>query len=383
MPGKMEIIKNKEKLGCILNSSSGYIVYGAGLVAASLIQYLIKTRMSSKLICIAVKSKDGNPSDLMGVPVCKLDELGCYKEKYIFLIATLEHLQGQIASELENFGCNKIFGIADLFYAAIREEVNDYTPDILCLLQRNILKLDKIKEELICRIEEQNEISTVNTQAFGKYRNCFRGRDVVLMATGPSLNKYRPIENAVHIGINTTYKNPDLPLDFLFVQDGRPEFLKEKFKGLEDVRCKVFIGRLLMSDHRQEIVFPENYRLAQNVSDYMLESFGPDTKIYKNICTHPVSGWLSVVFSALHFAFFTYPKRIFLVGCDVAPTGYYDGSIDEKSLINDQAVIKLKEGYLLMKKFGETCYPDTEIISINPVGLKSMFQDVYTNANTE
>ena len=375
------MIKNKENLEHVLTNSDRYIVYGAGLVGASLVQYLIKAKMSSKLICIAVKSKDKNPSDIMGIPVCELDELGYYKEKCIFLIATLEYLHMEIVLELENFGCEKIFGISDLFYTIIREEVNDFTPDILCLLRKNMQKLDKIKEELIYKIEEQNEISIVNTKAFGKYKNCFRGRDLVLLATGPSLNEYKPMENAIHIGINTTYKNPKLSLDFLFVQDGRPAFLEEKFKGIEDVKCKVFVGRLPMSDKRQETVFPENYRLGENISDYMLESSGPDKKIYKDICNHAVSGWISVVFSALHFAFFTYPKRIFLVGCDVAPTGYYDGSIDKDCLIHMQAANKIKEGYRLMKRFGEIYYPDTEIISINPVGLKGMFQDIYTDKN--
>ena len=31
-----------------------------------------------------------------------------------------------------------------------------------------------------------------------------------------------------------------------------------------------------------------------------------------------------------------------------------------------------------MKEFAETYYPDTEIISINPVGLKGVFKDEFT-----
>lgn len=186
----MELIKNKKNLEHILSSHNGCIIYGAGLVGTSFIQYLIKRKMASNLVCIAVKNKENNPSDIMGIPVCKLEELEYYREKYTFLVATLEYLHKEIILELENFGCKKVFAITDLFYATIREEVNDFTPDILCLLRKSILKLDKVKEELIYKIEEQNEISKVNTKAFSEYRNCFRGRDVVLLATGPSLNKY-------------------------------------------------------------------------------------------------------------------------------------------------------------------------------------------------
>ena len=105
-----------------------------------------------------MKSKKDNPSDIMGIPVCELEKLESYREKYIFLIATLEYLQSEIALELKNFGCKTIFGITDLLYGNIREEINDFAPDILCLLRKSILKLDKVKEELIYKIDEQNEI---------------------------------------------------------------------------------------------------------------------------------------------------------------------------------------------------------------------------------
>lgn len=373
----MELIKNEKDLEYVLSNYDGYIVYGAGLVGTSLIQYLIKKRISSKLICIAVKNKENNPPDIMGIPVCKLEELGHYREKYPFLIATLEYLHGEIALELTCFGCEKFFGIGDLFYANIREQVNDFSPDILYLLRKTTQKLDEIKGKLIYKIEEQNEISVVNTRAFKEYKNCFYNRDVVLVATGASLNKYKPIKDAIHIGVNNVYKNPNVLLDFLFLQDGRPEYLEKKFEGLQDVKCKIFIGLLPMSDVRQETVFPEYYRLGKNVSDFILDSYETDRKIYKDICNHAVSGWLSVTFSALHFAFFTYPKRIFLVGCDVAPTGHFDGDVVEKCIIDGDLADRMKKGYQLMKRFGEIYYPDTEIISINPVGLKGIFKDIY------
>ncbi len=33
-----------------------------------------------------------------------------------------------------------------------------------------------------------------------------------------------------------------------------------------------------------------------------------------------------------------------------------------------------------MKGFAKTYYPETEIISVNPVGLKGLFHDVYTES---
>ena len=38
------------------------------------------------------------------------------------------------------------------------------------------------------------------------------------------------------------------------------------------------------------------------------------------------------------------------------------------------------EGHRNVKKFSALHYPDMEIISVNPVGLKGMFHDVYTQS---
>lgn len=256
----LKLLSNRKELSDILENAEGCIVYGAGLVGTCLIQYLLKEKMAEKIICIGVKSKLGNPSDIMGIPVCELDELKIYKEKYIFLVALLEHNQKNVVHELKEFECKNLFGIGNLLYAGIREKLNSFTPDILNEFRKGIAniyqsledidhkidnKFERTRNELIYLIEEQNEISAVNTKAFAEYQNCFRGQDIVIVATGPSLNSYVPIKDAIHVGVNTAYKKAAIPLDFLFVQDGRPEFLKEKFVGIEKVNCKMFIGRLL------------------------------------------------------------------------------------------------------------------------------------------
>ena len=35
------------------------------------------------------------------------------------------------------------------------------------------------------------------------------------------------------------------------------------------------------------------------------------------------------------------------------------------------------DGYVRLKEFAEIYYPDVEIISVNPVGLKGLFADIY------
>jgi hypothetical protein len=61
-----------------------------------------------------------------------------------------------------------------------------------------------------------------------------------------------------------------------------------------------------------------------------------------------------------------------LVGLDTQQSRCFDGR---------QHVYRMDEimmGYQLFQRFIAKYYPDVEVISINPVGLKGMFKDVYT-----
>ena len=40
----------------------------------------------------------------------------------------------------------------------------------------------------------------------------------------------------------------------------------------------------------------------------------------------------------------------------------------------------MKKEWNIIKKIAPVFYPETEIISVNPVGLKGMFHDVYTKS---
>jgi len=52
------------------------------------------------------------------------------------------------------------------------------------------------------------KVSNLHSKVFPKYKNINKDNTVVLIATGPSLNQYKPIKNAVYVGVtgllNTT-----------------------------------------------------------------------------------------------------------------------------------------------------------------------------------
>ena len=90
-----------------------------------------------------------------------------------------------------------------------------------------------------------------------------------------------------------------------------------------------------------------------------------------DISTQPLADFSSVVFAALQFALWTNPSKIYLVGCDCTLGGHFyeDGACLGVNM-------ELYHGYECIKKFAQAYYPDTEIVSINPIGLKGLFNDI-------
>ena len=106
-----------------------------------------------------------------------------------------------------------------------------------------------------------------------------------------------------------------------------------------------------------------------------------------DIENEPLGHYRSIALPALQFALYTNPSRIFLVGIDCTSSGHFTGkdvNVTDRGSDNDENVrLLIKNAYPDFKKFAETFYPDTEIISVNPVGLQGFFKDVYTKEYLE
>ncbi|MBR0060781.1 MAG: hypothetical protein IJP68_04790, partial [Selenomonadaceae bacterium] len=184
---------------------------------------------------------------------------------------------------------------------------------------------------------------------------------------------------AIHIGVNFAWRREDIPLNFLFTVDG--QINKPNQHQVEDgfnrVQEKIFIG--IYVPRNEWMTFSENLSLKENVYRFYNNGGGKHQRIYQDICYHPLMDFWTVAHPALHFALFTYPKEIYLVGCDTSRTGHF---YDPEKQTNMETQ-NMKVGYARIKMFAKHFYPDTEIISINPVGLKGLFRDGYTEEYLE
>lgn len=225
-------------------------------------------------------------------------------------------------------------------------------------------------------------VAKTHSEVFPQFKNINEGKDVVIVACGPTLNKYIPIKDAVHIGVNRAYQKDNIKLDYLFWIDARQN-AKECFKELEKYDCVKFFG-LHCNYECDPIIhkFPEQEtpQIAQIYTEknqaYRFYSNFPRDNIFLDIENNPLMDFGSITFPALHFALYTHPKRIYLVGCDCSNLGHYNSQ--EQLPWNLQ---KIKEGYQKFKIFAKIYYPDIEIISINPIGLKGLFIDEFYDQN--
>lgn len=219
-----------------------------------------------------------------------------------------------------------------------------------------------------------NELREVHEASFAEFKGCHRGQTVAVVATGPSLNYYSQVKGIPHVGVNASFLKEDLHLDYYFLRHYVPEWT-EKLKDYNFVKffSRVEVTeRLVPTDRFPEYVIEEN-----NPRRFFPGE--PYDEFYTDITRYPLMGGYSIIFQAIQFAIFTRPKRLLLIGCDCAQNGYFTNTeMTNKWHSVDQYISKWRSGYQKLKVFVEQFYPDMEIISVNPVGLKGLFHDMYT-----
>lgn len=213
-----------------------------------------------------------------------------------------------------------------------------------------------------------------------KYRDIYTGKDVVIVGCGPSVKYYdTPIKNAVHIGINRAYKLEQVNFDCLFAQDKFPKVEDEEgFINYKPDTCIKFLGR-----------HPFSFNLAmrdsfisriRNKEIYILNCRRPeDAPIPIDISVEPFARYNGTVFSVLQFLLYANAKRIFLVGFDCNVGHAFKAKDDTTGITGNDLTGQFKY-WQYFKCIINACYETAEIYSVNPVTLKGMFSDVYTQS---
>lgn len=250
-----------------------------------------------------------------------------------------------------------------------------------CLIEQTN-KLSKIIDLQKDNVKEPSRsISTflLHQKTFPKYKNIHKGQTLVLLATGPTLNDYKPMENVINVGVNVAFLNDKFSLDYLFAQDFlQIEKVQDEICEYKGNNVKKFFG---LASHKYHINnIPESLAIRANAERFQIFPIESPPQFTLHIDSVAFGCQHSIVFHAMQFMLWTNPAKIYLVGCDCSNKGYYNG--EEQPYVPDtdeNGVIKqFSDGWKVMKEFASLYYPETEIISINPVGLKGLFKDIYT-----
>lgn len=126
----LTLLKEVTELNEMCDKSS-IVIYGAGGVANALVFYLAKMHYSNKIFCIAVSDKEGQPDEILGIPVCPLEEV-CTKQLDVqFIIATLEKTHFDIYEKLIKEKIYDVKAVSNILYANLRQEIPTFEFEIL------------------------------------------------------------------------------------------------------------------------------------------------------------------------------------------------------------------------------------------------------------
>ena len=231
------------------------------------------------------------------------------------------------------------------------------------------LPLIKDRENVRRQIERGISAARIHEKTFGGYKGCYEGKDVVLVATGPSLERYKPIKNAVHIGVNKAFQS-HIRLDKLFVQD-----VTIGYDVLEDmIAYKRHCGTELFFGISECCLIPESIAARAGAKRYYTDyMYRPAFAFAYDLVSQPLGDFKSIVFAAMQFILWTRPKNVYIVGCDCTSGGGYFNNRKAKNFLDKSVAATWKK----LKEFADLYYPETIIHSVNPVGLKGMFDDIY------
>lgn len=254
------------------------------------------------------------------------------------------------------------------------------------IIQKMILKYRERMDE---HIAVTVSAAAIHRETFLPYKNYCKGeKDIVVCGAGPTLQKYQPIEGALHIAVNRAFLYEKVDFDIIFAQD--MDGIRMVQQELIDYRPKECVKFLAQTADMNQKTIPESLAIKCHAlrfnCDYYIYRDGFRSKPVLDLENRALGGMPNVGMSVMQLALYMNPKRIYIVGCDMTGTHFTEAKQSreelkaEKKQYNDYWAdenIRLLNKWQEIKEFASIYYPETEIISINPVGLKGIFVDRY------
>ena len=243
-----------------------------------------------------------------------------------------------------------------------------------------------LKNEILQVVQRLITTALLHQKTFNGFKNKHKGQTVILIGAGPTLNYFEPIKNAIYVGANRTFLYKDVDFDYLFTIDKagletKSEDYYEQFFAYRPNHCIKFVGDQNLGEMYQ---ISESKISDSNARRYKTTAGNLISKFTFDIESEALGNFCSVALQAIQFILYTNPSKIYLVGidCNVSRFGHFTGATNklsnERNEDLDSNTFQCIKAWSELKNFLKIYYPDTQIISVNPVGLKGIFDEVYT-----
>lgn len=309
----------------------------------------------------AIKTKNSKEIKILGINIySKISNIDYVKRKYLY----------GLFKKINN-----------------NQEIKYYILGIKVYSQKKYVGI-KETERIIILKNLQKMISTaaLHKKSFAGYKGCHTNKKVCLFGAGPSLKYYVPLQNnkSINVAVNRTFLYDKVKFDYIFFIDKLG--VEEYYNQLMKYDCTKFIGN---QDCGSNFQVPESIALKMNGIRYnTTANMNLPNKLTYDISSEPICNYRTVSLQALQFILYTNPKRVYIIGndCNNSTGGHFIGKTydigfrGENLTQNDEIIRKSWKDVI---SFTQTYYPETEIVSVNPVGLKGLFRDVYTKPYIE
>ena len=249
-----------------------------------------------------------------------------------------------------------------------------------------------------------------NSRLFKKFQHDHEDAVAILFATGPSLNDFSysglPELPSVRVGVNSFIYHDQYELDYYFcghdVSKEGPDHPHSGIEKVDPIREKIKsrssdmqvfcacagLRRDSLSgeiqQHEHETFFSAEARREFNAIPYVVSWFGKGREVFATSLEYQPLYNHSIAFPALQFLLYTGVGKIYLVGCDCGGGASYLTSDVPWMTANTLTIGNFTKGrdvvwhWREFAEFKNVMYPDVEIISVNPHGLKGMFEECDT-----
>jgi hypothetical protein len=278
-------------------------------------------------------------------------------------------------------------------FKKISREIGRLLQPFVSPLTRTMLAplIDELKNEgsarsialhIVPMIQRRITAAVLHRKTFAGYKNKHHGQSVVLVGAGPSLNDFIPIDNAIYVGLNRACLYEKVKFDYLFTCDKLG--IRTIYDKFAEYPCVKFVGDMGNDDPIRQIAESEVIKMKALAFKTYCDLY-PDGAFCMDIESEPLVNVGTIALIAMQFILYTNPAVVYLVGCDSSPTGHFtqDHPRHWENLEDAPYLVDVTERMIpqwqKFKDFAGSYYPDTEIVSVNPVGLKGIFRDIYTN----